>query len=1500
MTGAGESADDFRGLRDHLDTGFDGSLDESDPLPDLGFGSGTDGDGGTDDEGDDDPPGSDEEEETVDSCAAQGKLLRFDSAGRAYCWGTTDEGNDQPDADPNAPGGGDDDGDDDDDPAETMEFVEFVNWLIDNAEDQVADDSLLTSLGDMGDLFDELYQERDLIPDPEEFPAGSYEQKAIRAFQRRGRGNLTVAEQEMFGLPSEYTEISDLLKVAGDRFTESEDLLATHLETFGLTGITLRDLDIAPGATNTGAFSPLTEEDLDDLEILQNVVDGGTPLGATSQERYDSLVARKDNAIATNPELEDLLTKRMNGTLGAAEQTLLTSLIGGITTKDFLNADTTANAGLTLNVALTGTEQVRLAALEDQLKRGTLVGGRRAELLDLRQRNTDATGTTINQDADFDAAMTELTGDNGPIDGAADVDFTASPGTSPTIGGPSFAGDGPEDFTALGNNSATGAGVQNTFLNSESGTDAVAGTVGTGDDFTSPTSAFNPDFDFNTNVVNPGITPGAKAADQTIATTGDDGIVSPITDFDAYSQKTTVDAADVVAPADATAPGIGDGSTLDADGLPIADFDPTAPAPTAVTTAGVADPDSVEATQVAGSGIEDGLPPVAGFAAGAVNTDVTAAQFGDVGSVGNVGINNSDFGAAALDQIDAIGEGDYDPLAGTDFLGDMSRKGIEELYNEMFTQATGGVTDSQRAAERAAGHDARAEVEQFLAADPFSTGARGLRGGITSALSGRERSRAGQAFGRELIQGRFASQQQARQDLLGFRSDLAGEELSRIEVGASIADQERAREIETLRETHSLALDDQKLKLDAKIADLDAEVQLAIAQGNADQEAALESRRMDLEQQIAINNQTLAALTASGDQAIGIAGLVETRELTQANLDLTARMDEINNEIEVARANNDASLEAALQAQRLDVESKLTTNNQRLNAMVSEGEQRISVAQMAETRAIEESRQTLQTNLANMEKDLAVAQQNGQMGLAGDIESRKLAVQQQMAINEQVLQAFTAEGQQSIDVASLLEQRNINQARMDLDVELANQQARMDVALAEGNNALAARIETQKNKLEKARLQKTLSLQALTEEGRQQLEDKSLELSASMENARNETTVSVANMEKDLARAVHNNDTIATARIEASKNRLVARQQKLDALIAEGDQITDRAALVLNGEISEQELLYERLNHVDALNAQVAIAEQEGAVQLADSLIQMRDNQLARSLNAAIASEELSLQEQTDLRKLIVNKDLGEARLKLDAILGEKQAEAAGLDTISGATEHSAALLAQLDEGEKDRLLGQSEFLDQFGLNAAQLDSDVALAIARLESNEDIERAETLISSMSAMGALNLDTVGIAFGVKTGQQDRKQDYVNFNAAEAADMITEIKNAAVNESAFKNVVEARKNEEVFKVSDFLTGSFFNQATLDNAEANTAISAVAVEKQATAALKELAIMSLNADANAARAESAGNTADWQKWIDLGSAAYTIGTGIGGAGWFKSLTGQTRATTTAGDGS
>jgi hypothetical protein len=556
--------------------------------------------------------------------------------------------------------------------------------------------------------------------------------------------------------------------------------------------------------------------------------------------------------------------------------------------------------------------------------------------------------------------------------------------------------------------------------------------------------------------------------------------------------------------------------------------------------------------------------------------------------------------------------------------------------------------------------------------------------------------------------------------------------------------------------------------------------------------------------------------------------------------------------------------------------------------MVAEGQQRIEIAQMAETRAIEESRQGLEASLANMEKDLAVAQQNGQMDLARGLESRKLAVQQQISINEQILAAVSTEGAQAIDIAGLIEQRNINQARLEMDAELANLQARKEVAIAEGNNALAGRIETSRNTLQKERDQKTLALQAMTEEGRQQLENKSLDLTAALENARNETTVSVENMRSELAIAVQNNDSVNQARLQASINRVQARGQKLTALINEGDLITDRAALVQRGELTVVGLVSERANLLDQIEAQVAVAEAEGNVDLANSLLDMRDNHLARSLNAAIASEEFTLQERSDLQELIVNKGLSEARIKLDAILGEKSAQARGLDTLTSSVDRATGLLAELSESEKDRLLDRSQFLDTLDFSTEELESQIALDIARLESGEDIAKSTALLGTLSAMGALDLDAIGLALETQTGIDAREQDFVALSAGQALDFIDIIKTAETQRMQFAESAAARRNGEIVMVSSFLKGTFFEQAVLDDAQAKLAINAEAVERQAIAALKEIATMSMNARTNALKAKQAGDEAGWTRYVNIGQGLAYLGEGIGGDNWAEDIVG------------
>jgi hypothetical protein len=669
---------------------------------------------------------------------------------------------------------------------------------------------------------------------------------------------------------------------------------------------------------------------------------------------------------------------------------------------------------------------------------------------------------------------------------------------------------------------------------------------------------------------------------------------------------------------------------------------------------------------------------------------------------------------------------------------------------------------------------------------------------------------------------------------------------------------------------------------------LDAEVQLAIAQGNADLQAELESRRLDLDQQIAINAQTLEAMTVAGQQTIDIAGLLETREITQAQIDLTAKMETINNRIEVALENGNNVLAADLQAERLIVEQTLTTNNQRLNAMVAEGQQTIEIAQMAETRKIEESRQKLTASLANMDAELKVAIANGDNSLAASIESRKLAVTQQMSVNDQILRALTAEGVQAVDIAALVEQRNINQARIDVDVELANLQAEKEMAIAEGDNALQARIKSRELKLQKKRDDATLRLQALTEEGRQELENRSLKLTANIENARLNTTVSIENLRSDLSVALQNNDSASQALIQSSINRLNAKGQDLQALISTGDQLLERAALVQSGELTEMDLIYERQNHLDSIDAQIAIAENEGEVDLARQLIAMRDNQLARNLQAAIVSEELTLQERTDIRAMIVNKDLAEARLKLDAILGDKRAAAEGLGTVSDAVNRSSAILAQLSDSEKTRLLEQSEFLDTIDFDATTLENQLAIDIARLESGEDIASAETLMSSLNAMGALNLSGLQSAIDAETGSQERQVDFLLQSAGQALDFVDKMKRIELGEMTFAESATARRNGEIVQVSSFLTGSFFDQAALDNAQASGAINATAVEKQAIQGLRQLALMQMEADIAADKAKRDNDDAGWKRWSDRSAAIFSFGVGIGGPNWLYRITG------------
>ena len=1087
----------------------------------------------------------------------------------------------------------------------------LVFQLTANATDQFADETLLESLLDMKDVFDDLtpnYQvdpvtgERildadgnpilmpgqDLLPELDDFPEGSVEYMLLQAMQDRVGvgGTLTPAELKLFDVTpmgnAEETSLEALIVQVGGIF----DALAADVKTAINTGaqdITLGDYLIERDyeVDDTGALL------LDDagMPIPKAFATGGATAGATAGETAGNA-------------------------LGSTMEQLLISRAGGVVPADDANAQLLAQLGVDIgDPKIFGPSQVDPLGLIADLQ------------LDPASKTIGAVGA-----ADTTGLETLL---NQGIGGTVATP-TGTADANTAITSPAYTLD------EFGNPITPVAGF------APATTTTVAG---------GPAPKVSGHF-----TAGPGVA-GGPLAQQSLPLTGQ-GNLAPTSPLAGQGGFQT---------------GIDTASTIAAGGAA------TTTTPTAAT---VAAPGTLPA-------------PVSGFTPGAAGTGIAAP----ISAAPATPVDGAPVDVLEGQRLnDLLGQGmrrlgDGQPLPGTDFLGDTSREGADVMLEALLSQAMGQLSPTQLAAERGARDSAAAGVEQFLAADPFQTGARGLRGGVNSALAMRERSTAATAFQQQMLQNRAALQQSATQNFLALRQGLSADELARIQTGADIDSLRFQRTDTLLNSVAGIELQTEANRLATQSADLDRQLQASMASGDRATQASIESAKLAVEQQIATNQQRLDALIEEG--RIGVAGaeLKQAADIQNQRAGLDAQLAQLNAEMQVAIANQDASLQASIEQERIQLEAQKADANLRLGALTEEGRQALEAESLNLTRAVEEASLVLQSSIAN------------------------------------------------------------------LNAQLASETVRADNEL--------------------------------------------------------------------------------TASVESQRNSLIAKQQELDALIAEGELLLQTDQLVQQGDVSELQLLLDKQKHVDSINAQLAQAERDGDIELARTLVQMKDNEQARLLNAAIAGAELDQDERIEIRELVVNERLAEAGLRLNAILGNRQIAADVLATRTGSADFTAKLLADLSVDEKSLALDRSKFLDQLEFAKIELEEGTRVGLARLNLEREIDNSQTLLSSLNALGSLEA-TAGLGLlEAATSTKAEQADFILASEAQMADFMQAMAAGEINEEAFKDAIERADRQEAFQISSFLSGQFISQAALDLQQEQNATSAVAVAKQAEEAFAELAL-------------------------------------------------------------
>jgi hypothetical protein len=1147
---------------------------------------------------------------------------------------------------------------------------ELVFQLTANATDQFADESLLANLQDLQDVFDELkpkFQKDDegnvirgpngnpiLIPDVdpvtlEDFPKDSVEYQLLQAMQTRIGigGTLSQAELELFNVSpsanSEQVSLESLITDVSLLFDTQRALVNAAIEE-GKSDITFGDYLISREfETDPDTGARLTDTD---GEWIPKAFETGAATTAVTQG--DALTA----AMTT------LLTARATGTVveGDTTFTLLQNL--GVDVSDTqIFGDSAVNA---TDLAAAQKILKTLGSFASGAITAGTAGGDNEDLLALIQANIGGTATgpsaTTLAGVDIHDPKISLDALGDPETPVAaftpSTATTVSPGGGPVLGDittPGVVGGAIADPTgALGgaNNLAPGTILANAEAPFQTGIGIGAG---------APEVSGTSDISLQTNVADPRfLTPITSGAVPTDTLTGLPAI-DPTTGLPFVTAP--------VAPTAGFKPGaagwgIGAGTNVVAPQQPVPTQQIPATAPTSVL----------------------GSSNIAGLLAQATGIAAPSAP-----------------SAPAIDP--ATGLPITPPalpeaaLPGTAFLGETSRQGADVLLQELLSQSTGQLSDTQLAAERGARDAAAAGVEQFLAADPFSTGARGLRGGVSSAIAGRERGKAATAFQQQMLQNRAALQQSATQNFMALRNSLSADELARIQVGADIESQKFQRAESLMNSVAGIELQEEATRLGQEQARLDRELAAAVA-------------------------------------------------------------------------NADRQLQANIESARLGVEQQIATNQQRLDALIEEG----------------------------------------RIGIAGQ---------------------------------ELQQAAEIQNQRSSLDAEIAQLGFELQAAIANQQTDLAASIEQERLRLEAQKIDADLRLGALTEEGRQQLETEALNLTRAIEQSKLLLDTSIANLNAQLASETVKANNQLTANIESQRNSLIAKQQELDALIAEGQLLIQTDALVQQGDVAELQLLLDKQKHIDTINAQLAQAERDGDIELAQTLAQLSDNEQARLLNAAIAGAELDQQDKISLREMIVDERLAEAGLRLQGILGNRKIAADVLATRTGSADFTAQLLADLSLEEKDLAIQRSSFLDQLEFAKISLEEGTRTTLATLDLQREIDASETLLTSLNMLGSLEA-TAGLGLlEAATSNKQAQADFILDSEGQLQQFLNQQAAGEINEEVFKDAIERADRAEVFQVSSFLSGQFLSQAALDLQQEQNATSAIAVAKQAESAFAELAL-------------------------------------------------------------